>query len=191
MSVELRALRWAIAAARYRSLRQTAEALNVRQSTLSRGLRDLEFQLGAVLFERTNGGTRLTIEGQEFLVAAQHIVNETEAITARLRTRSRGESGQLTIGVHASLSAGNLRATLIDHRHRFPEVQTHLVDGSSDHLISDLASSIIDVAFVAKDYARWEDKSLSVWSERVVVALPEDHPLPSAAPRRGRSRARR
>lgn len=179
MSVEFRALRWAIVAARHRSLRQAAEALNVRQSTLSRGLRDLELQLGATLFERTNGGTRPTIEGQEFLEAAQHIIDETEAITARLKTRSRGESGRLTIGVHASLSAGNLRATLIDHRHRFPQVQTHLVDGSSDHLISDLASSTIDVAFMAKDYPAWEDKSLPVWSERVVVALPEDHPLTS------------
>ncbi|MCW6511981.1 LysR family transcriptional regulator [Lichenifustis flavocetrariae] len=72
MSVELRDLRWAIVAARHRSLRQAAEALNVRQSTLSRGLRALEFRLGAVLFERTNGGTRPTIEGQEFLEAAQH-----------------------------------------------------------------------------------------------------------------------
>lgn len=35
----------------------------------------------------------------------------------------------------------------------------------------------MDVAFVAEDNPRWTDKFLSVWSERVVVALPEDHPL--------------
>jgi DNA-binding transcriptional LysR family regulator len=177
VSVELRDLRWAIVAAQHRSLRQAAEALDVRQSTLSRGLRDLEFQLGATLFERTNGGTRPTVVGQEFLEAARRIVEETEAITARLRTRSRGESGRLTIGVHASLSAGNLRATLVDHRHRFPDVETQLVDGSSDHLIADVASCAIDVAFVAENYSERDNKSLSVWSERVVVALPEDHPL--------------
>jgi DNA-binding transcriptional LysR family regulator len=153
--------------------------LDVRQSTLSRSLRDLEFQLGATLFERTNGGTRPTVAGQEFLDAARRIVEETETITTRLKTRSRGESGRLTIGVHASLSAGNLRATLIDHRHRFPDVETQLVDGSSDHLTSDVASSAIDVAFVAENYPGKDDKSLSVWSERVVVALPEDHPLAS------------
>jgi hypothetical protein len=33
-------------------------------------------------------------------------------------------------------------------------VQTHLVDGTSDHLISDLASSAIDVAFVMEDNPR-------------------------------------
>ena len=179
MSVELRDLRWAIVASQHRSLRQAAEALDIRQSTLSRGLRDLEFQLGATLFERTNGGTRTTVAGQEFLEAARRIVGETEAITARLKTRSRGESGRLTIGVHASLAAGNLRATLVDHRHRFPEVETQLVDGSSEHLIAEVASSDIDVAFVAENHPGRDERSLSVWSERVVVALPEDHRLAS------------
>ena len=130
-TIEFRDLRWAIVAAQHRSLRQAAETLNVRQSTLSRGLRDLEHRLEAVLFERTNGGTRPTIEGQEFLEAAKNIIQETEVIAARLKIRSRGESGHLTIGIHASFSAGNLRATLAEHRHRFPEVETHLIDGSS------------------------------------------------------------
>ena len=170
-------MRWAIIAAQHRSLRQATEALNIRQSTLSRSLRGLEYQLGATLFERTNGGTRPTAAGQEFLDAVRYIVDETDAITARLKTRSNGESGRLTIGVHASLSAGNLKATLIEHRRRFPEVEMHLVDGSSDHLISDMVSSAIDVAFVAETNPRWSDRSLSVWSERLVIALPEDHPL--------------
>jgi len=177
MRIELQDLRWAIVAAQYRSLRQGAEALNVRQSTLSRRLRSLEYKLEVQLFERTNGGTRPTIEGLEFLDAARRIIDETETIAARLKTRSRGESGRLTIGVHASLSAGNLRATLIEYRRRFPDVDTHLVDGSSGHLISDLSSFAIDIAFVAEGNPRWDGKSLPVWSERAVVAIPEGHPL--------------
>ena len=179
MTVELQNMKWAIAVSQFRSLRQAAEKLNVRQSTLSRRMRDLEQEVGATLFERTNGGTRLTPAGQEFLEAARRIIEETELMVYRLKTRSRGESGRLTIGVHASLSAGNLRATLMEHRRTFPDVEIHLVDGSSEHLISDVASSAIDVAFVAENYPGRDDKSLSVWSERVVVALPEDHPLAS------------
>ncbi|MCP1912532.1 DNA-binding transcriptional LysR family regulator [Bradyrhizobium elkanii] len=133
--------------------------------------------MGNTLFERSNGGTRPTIQGQEFLDAARRIVGDTEALAARLKTHSLGESGRLKIGIHASLSAGNLRATLLDHRHRFPDVDTYLVDGARDHLISDLINSAIDVAFVAEANPRWRDRSLLVWSERVVVALPENHPL--------------
>lgn len=176
-AIELRALRWAIVAGQHRGLRQAAEALNIRQSTLSRALRDLEHHLSAVLFERTNGGTRPTVAGQEFLDAARRIIEETQAIAARLKTRYRGDSGRLTIGVHASLSAGNLPATLIEHRRRFPDVDMRIVDGSSAHLISDLASAAVDVAFMVEGNTRWDDKCLLVWGERVVVALPEDHPL--------------
>ncbi|MGY3619166.1 DNA-binding transcriptional LysR family regulator [Bradyrhizobium sp. USDA 10063] len=175
--VEFRDLRWAIVASQHRSLRQAAETLRIKQSTLSRRLRNLEYKLGGALFERTNGGTRPTMEGQEFLDDARRIVGETEAMTDRLKTRWRGECGRLAIGVHTSLSAGNLRATLLDHRHRFPDVDTHLVDGSSDHLISDLASSAIDVAVVAEPNPRWSDRSLLLWSERIVAALPANHPL--------------
>lgn len=177
MSVELRILRWAITAARHRSLRQAAKTLNVRQSTLSRRLSDLEHELGAILFERTNGGTHPNAAGQEFLDAAKRIIEDTEVITARLKTRSRGESGRLAVGVHASLSVGNLRATLIEHRRRFPDVEMCLVDGSSDHLISDLESSAIDIAFLVDGNSRWEGKSMPVWSERLVGAVAEDHPL--------------
>jgi DNA-binding transcriptional LysR family regulator len=177
MPVELRDIRWAVITSQYRSLRQAADALNVRQSTLSRGLRDLEICLGAALFERTNGGTHPTVEGQEFLEAAKRIIKELDTIAVRLKSRSRGESGRLTIGVHTSLAAGNLRATLIEYRRRVPDVESHLVDGSSDHLISDLANAAIDVALVAESEPSWQDRSLPVWSERIVVAMPDNHPF--------------
>jgi DNA-binding transcriptional LysR family regulator len=148
MSTELRDFKWAVVAAQHRSLRRAAETLNIKQSTLSRRLREIEEQVGAVLFERTNGGTRPTLEGQEFLEAARRIIEETEGLATRLKTRSRGESGRLAVGVHSSLSAGNLRATLMECRRRLPALRVNLVDGSSDHLVSDLANSAIDIAFV-------------------------------------------
>jgi DNA-binding transcriptional LysR family regulator len=123
-------------------------------------------------------GTRPTIAGQEFLDAARRIIEDTESMIARLKTSSRGQSGRLTIGVHASLSAGNLRATLVEYRRRFPSVDIHLVDGSSEHLISDLSSSALDVAFVAEGQSKWNGRLLDVWSERLVLALPEDLKLP-------------
>ncbi|WGD53564.1 LysR family transcriptional regulator [Bradyrhizobium sp. CB1650] len=175
--VEFRDLRWAITVSQYRSLRQAAQALRIKQPTLSRSLRNLEHAVGSKLFERTNGGTRPTMEGEQFLEDARRIVSATEAMTARLKIRSRGESGRLIIGIHTSLSAGNLRATLLEHRQRFPNVDRQFVDGASEHLISDIASSAIDVAVMAEPNPSWSDRSLLLWSERVVAALPANHPL--------------
>jgi len=79
------------------------------------------------------------------------------------------------IGVHASLSAGTLPATLLDHRQCFPDVDIHLVDGVA--ALFDLQVPAIDVAAVAELDPRWSDTSLTVWSERFVLALRKSHPL--------------
>lgn len=177
MSVELRDLRWAITASQHRSLRQAAEHLNIRQSTLSRRLRDMEVLLGVDLFERTNGGTIPTIIGLEFLESARRIVEETDAAFARLKAMSDGQTGRLTIGVYVSLATGNLRATLAKYHRRFPEVDVHTVDGTHDRHFSDLITSTVDLAILTSSYLGWDDRKLPLWSERVIAALPEEHHL--------------
>ena len=95
MIIELRDLRWAIAASQHKSLRRAAATLSIRQSTLSRQLRDLEYRLGAELFERTNGGPHPTLIGQEFLNTARRIIEETDAAFVRLKAMSSGRAGRL------------------------------------------------------------------------------------------------
>jgi DNA-binding transcriptional LysR family regulator len=177
MSVEFRDLKWAIIASQHRSLRQAAESLNIRQSTLSRRLRDMETRLGAQLFERTNGGTRPTIAGREFLASARRILTETDVAIRRLKTRSRGEDGILTIGIYASLSTGNMFATLLEHRRAFPGVEVRTVDGSHDQLLCALTNNSIDIAITTNNRPGWGDRTLPLWSERVIVALHARHRL--------------
>jgi len=177
MDFDLRYMRWAVISAQHRSLRKAAESLNVRQSTLSRTLRSLEDRVGAELFERTNGGTRPTAVGREFLQTARHIIEESDAAFARLKDMSSGQTGRLTIGVYASLAAGNLRATLAEYHRRFPEVDIHTVDGAQDRLLFDVTAGIVDVAIMTDSCLGWEDRKVPLWSERVIAALPDGHPL--------------
>jgi DNA-binding transcriptional LysR family regulator len=99
VDVERRDLRLAVVTSQYRGLRQAAEALNIRQSTLSRRLHEIERQLGVVLFERTNGGAHLATVGLEFIASAKRILDEVDTELRRIRSRSRGKLGLLTIGV--------------------------------------------------------------------------------------------
>ena len=160
MDVELRDLRWALVASRHRSLRKAAQTLNIRQSTLSRRLRDLEYRLGTELFERTNGGTHLTEIGREFLETARRIVEETDAAFSRLKAMSSGQAGRLTIGVYVSLATGNLRATLAEYHRRFPDVDVHTVDGAHDRLLCDMITSSVDAAIMTTCYPGWDDRKV-------------------------------
>jgi DNA-binding transcriptional LysR family regulator len=175
--IELRDLRLAVITSQHRSLRQAAEAVGIRQSTLSRRLHDLEHRVGAVLFERSNGGTRPTVAGWEFFEQARRILEDTEIALRNLRTRSRGENGRLTIGVYASFSAGNMQATLADYRRRFPEVDVYTVDGSHTQLIGALGRNAVDLAIMTNCPAGSNERVLSLWTERIIVALPERHRL--------------
>jgi DNA-binding transcriptional LysR family regulator len=173
----MRDLKLAVITSQHRSLRQAAQASNIRQSTLSRRLRELEDRLGAVLFERTNGGTRATVAGLEFVEQARRILEETEMAVRNLKSRSRGENGRLTIGVYASFATGNLHATLAEYRRRFPEVDLQTLDGAHSRLICALERDAVDVAVMTSYRAAWPDRALCLWTERVIVALPEGHPL--------------
>ena len=176
-NIELSDLRWAIAVSHHRSLRQAAQTLNIRQSTLSRRLRDIEYRLGTSLFERTNGGTRPTTIGLEFLAIARRILNESDTAFRRLKSRSRGEQGRVSIGVYASLTAGNMHATLSEHHRRFPEVHVHTLDGTHDKLLGALVDKSIDVAIMTTVHSTWNSRTLPLWSERVIAAFPKHHPF--------------
>ncbi|MPZ36269.1 MAG: LysR family transcriptional regulator [Rhodospirillales bacterium] len=60
MPIELKHLRYIEAAERLGSFRKAAESISIRQSNLSRRIRDLEEMLGVRLFDRTSGGVRGT-----------------------------------------------------------------------------------------------------------------------------------
>jgi hypothetical protein len=45
-------------------------------------------------------------------------------------------------------------ATLLEHRHRFPNVEVRTVDGSHDQLLSALANSVVDIAIMTTRRAR-------------------------------------
>ena len=175
--LEFRDLRLAVTASQHRSLRRAAEALNLRQSTLSRRLRDIERRLGVVLFERSNSGTRLSQLGFEFVASAGRILEQIDEELRRLKSRSAGKEGTLTIGVHASLSAGPMRAGLCEFRRRLPDVEVRTIDGSHDRLLRALAAEAIDIAITSGPSSAWSDRMLPLWSERVIAALPENHAL--------------
>jgi len=146
LAFDLRQLRYALAAAEYRSFRRAADALHVKESTLSRRIRRMEERLGVALFERSRAGVRPTVDGLEFLQTGRRVIEDVDAMTGFARSAGRGEAGRLTIGFYTSLSAGNLRAILIEYAQRFPLVQIHTAESARDRLLVGLKTGSVDVS---------------------------------------------
>ena len=177
MPLEFRQLRYAIAAADHGSFYRAARALDVEQSTLSRNILKLEHVIGASVFERSRAGVSLTLAGRAFIAGARPLLNDADKLVAMMRAAGQGRAGGLRLGHYNSVSAGNLRATIISWRDAHPAVQVECVEANRSVLLADLDRGEIDIAFLmgANGYEGYRCKQL--WSERMVAALPATHPL--------------
>lgn len=96
--VELRHLRYFVATAELLNLTKAAARLRVAQPALSRQIRDLEEEIGAPLFERTQRGLTLTEPGAAFVPEARAILQKTAEAVENVRAVARGERGEIHIG---------------------------------------------------------------------------------------------
>jgi DNA-binding transcriptional LysR family regulator len=177
LQVDLKKLEHAIAAADYGSFRQAAEALSIKQSTISRSIRLLEHAFGVSIFERSSGGVRATPAGRHFLRIARSIVEQLETLVSTTRAGGRGDTGRLVVGFCTSLTAGNLRATLLDYKTRFPEIELKTVERSRTRLLTALRNGVVDLCIMTGDMLPLDNKVTPLWSERIQMVLPQGHPL--------------
>lgn len=73
------------------SMREAATKLYVSQPALSASIRELEEELGILIFERTNKGISLTDAGREFLTYAKKAVGQYEVLEERYLSKDSGK----------------------------------------------------------------------------------------------------
>ena len=176
-TVDLRHLRCAVAAADHGSFRRAANALLLKQSTLSRCTQQLERSIGMTIFERTSGGLRATPAGRDFLRTARSILEQIDLLVNNMYHVGRGAAGRLSVGFQTSLSAGNLRTTLVDYQKRFSEIDVSLKESSRVSLLTALRSGALDITIVTGHLPPLGNQGMPLWSERILLALLEGHPL--------------
>jgi DNA-binding transcriptional LysR family regulator len=136
--IDVQHLRYAVAAADHGSFRRAAEALVLRQSTLSRSIRQLEEHIGMTVFSRSSGDVRATEAGRDLLRMARSIVEQIDKLLTTAHSTSCGESGRLAIGFYRSVSTGNLRVTLVVYAQRFPQIDVGMIESSRTRLVATL-----------------------------------------------------
>jgi DNA-binding transcriptional LysR family regulator len=177
MSFDIRQLRYAIAAADHGSIYCAARALDVEQSTLSRSIHRLERAIGTTLFKRTRSGVTMTVAGACFVRSARPMVASADRMLANMRAAGQGRAGSLIVGHNSSVSAGNLRATILAWRERNPDVDVHSAERDRSTLLAGLDAGEVDIAILLGDAKHKGYRSELFWSERILVAVPAKHAL--------------
>jgi DNA-binding transcriptional LysR family regulator len=95
--MELRHLRYFIAAAEEQHFGRASDRLHVTRPAVSQIIADLEKEVGAVLFDRSAQGVKLTAAGRALLPKLQRIINELGEAFQQTRLIAEGKRGSLTI----------------------------------------------------------------------------------------------
>ena len=179
--MELRHLRYFVAVAEERNFTRAAQRLHMAQPPLSRQIQQLEETLGVQLFERNSRPLKLTETGKFFYSHAVQLLAQTaelESMTRRVGNIERS----LSVGFVGSTLYGMLPKIIRRFRDENTTVELSLHEMSTMDQIRALKDGRIDVGF---GRIRLEDASIRrviLREEKMIVALPEGHPLSLAKP---------
>ena len=133
-----------VAAAHADNFTQAAERLGLTKSSVGKTIARLEARMGVKLFHRTTRLTRLTADGEAYLVACTSAVNEITAAQAALSSGNRVLSGSVHIDMPVAFGRRVLLPALIDIARPHPDLRLNLTftDATSDLLQDDVDIAI-------------------------------------------------
>jgi DNA-binding transcriptional LysR family regulator len=134
--------------ARTGSVARAAQELNCVPSNVTSRIKALEHELGVVLFHRHSRGMELSSDGRVLLPYARQLVGLLEDARRAFAGHS-SMSGQLRLGAMETTAALRLPAILKTFHGNFPGVALELTTGPTAALVEDVASFVLDGAFVA------------------------------------------
>ena len=175
--MELRHLRYFIAVAEELHFARAAERLHIEQSPLSRAIKDLEYDLGLQLFERTTRNTRLTWPGQVFLNEARRVLSAVQQATESAKAAATGYRGILRIALSDGIAQPRLASLLAQCRVEDPEVEIRLFEIPLAQQVKGLRSDLYDVGFSNMADVGEGIIVQPVWIDPLVIAVPARHPL--------------
>src|SRR4051812_37126274 len=95
---KLRALQYFVAAAEERSLSGAARRLDISVPAVSKLISSLERNLGAILFDRTVHGLKLTSNGEMYLQTCQPLLDQLDSADEALKESTANVRGTLAVG---------------------------------------------------------------------------------------------
>ena len=177
---DLNQLRCFVAVAEELHFGRAAARLNMTQPPLSRQVQILERILDVALFERTSRSVRLTPAGKSFLVEARRLLKQAEGAALLARRVAAGRAGAIGIGFTATSAHSCLPDLVAACRRQLPDVTLVLREMVSGDQFEALGNGQIDAGLLRPPVVQAGTASFRVAEERLMAALPADHPLARA-----------
>ena len=178
--LELRQLRYFVAVAEELHFGRAADRLHMSQSPLSRAIRDLERELGLVLFVRTTRRVELTPAGAVLLERGRRALAEVEAAVADAR-RTVEPADQDVLGVgYTPFSRSHVERVVEALQRESPELRFRFEEDVTPDLLRRVSTLELTAAVVLETPAAPRRHGVRVDAlsdEPMLAALPASHSL--------------
>ena len=178
--MELRHLRYFIAVVEEGGLTAAAERrLHTSQPSLSRQIRDLEYEVGAQLLARTPHGVELTPAGAAFLDHARLSVAQANTAIEAARRAARPAKPTFEVGFLIGEEVDWLATVTRGLGEDLASLELRISSGYSPQLADDVQQGKLDVAIIRREPGPDLDYRL-LGREPLLAVLPSDHRLAGA-----------
>jgi DNA-binding transcriptional LysR family regulator len=180
--MKLHHLRNLVAVADATSIRGAARAQGLAQPAITRGLRDLEKELGVPLLERHGKGVSLTLYGQSFVVRARAMLHDMERGRQEIEQLKGKGTGKVSAGLSSAVFLSLVPGVYKAFRKSYPDALLSLTEGLFPALEPQLKNGSLDFYIGPRPLGELDkgyELQLLFRNTRVVVCR-QGHPLAQA-----------
>ncbi|WP_193076018.1 LysR family transcriptional regulator [Pseudomonas sp. FME51] len=175
--MNLRHLRCFLALAEELNFARAAKRLHIEPSPLSRTIKELELELGVVLFKRDRRGTSLTHPGKIFLDEVRNVFTALDNARQNVQAAALGYQSTLRIALSDGAAIPNLAEILACCRARSPDIEIRVTEVPFSDQLRGLRSNIFDLGFSCSTSIEDSVIAKPVWYDSLMVIMPVRHPL--------------
>ena len=176
MNITFRQLRVFAEVARQSSMQRAAETLHLTPQAVSMQIREVETQVGLVLFDRASRKLSLSTAGEYFLVYARRLLATLKEADDAMSRFKGVESGVLCIGM-VSPAKYFLPQMLARFRTEHPGVDVRLRLGNSEQLVAMMKGNEVDMSVMGRAPRDWPNRAEPFAAHPHVLVTAHDHPF--------------
>lgn len=158
--MDFRIMQYFLTITREGNISTAAEVLHVSQPALSRQIKNLEDELGVVLFKRGNRRITLTEEGMILRKRAEEMVHLMQLTEREITQVKDNMAGDIYIGSGESNSFHSLSQVAGRIKNEYPNIRIHISSGDKVDLMHQLDNGLIDVALIFDEFDRTQYHSI-------------------------------
>ena len=163
------------------SITRAAVRENIAPSAISKRVTELEQRFGVALLRRHHRGVEPTPAGAVLLRRARGLLHEASQLEVELRQFAAGERGHIRLFANETALNGFLPPLLASFMAAHPQVRIDVSEALSEDIVRAIEENAGDIGIFDSNVSSRELWVRSCYADRLVVMVPQGHPLAACA----------